>query len=93
MGKILSKPAAEMRVRPDRQKSGRVQYALDVMDSLPARDRRRVLDIYLKREMKVSTTPLSQSIANAETEYKNGTMLCGSIDDVLKEMNKPKNRN
>ncbi len=84
MGKVLSKPA---RTKPEGRNPARLQHALEVMDALPINERRRVLDIYRKRDIALRKGSLSHSIAKAEEEYKSGAMLEGSIDHVLKVLN------
>lgn len=69
-------------------KTSTFQQAIDVIESLSLEDQEILIDIIQKRIKEQKRKQLLQDIAEVETEYAEGKVKFGTVDDFLAELDK-----
>jgi glycerol kinase len=64
------------------------QQAIDVIEALSLEDQEILIDIIQKRIKEQKRKQLLQDIAEVETEYAEGKVKFGTVDDFLAELDK-----
>jgi len=69
-------------------KTSTFQQAIDVIEALSLEDQEILIDIIQKRIKEQKRKQLLQDIAEVETEYAEGKVKFGTVDDFLAELDK-----
>lgn len=69
-------------------KTSTFQQAIDVIESLPLEDQEILIALIQKRIKEQKRKQLLQDIAEVETEYAEGQVKFGTVDDFLAELDK-----
>ena len=69
-------------------KTSTFQQAIDVIEALSLEDQEILIDLIQKRIKEQKRKQLLQDIAEVETEYAEGKVKFGTVDDFLAELDK-----
>ena len=69
-------------------KTSTFQQAIDVIEALSLEDQEILIDLIQKRIKEQKRKQLLQDIAEVETEYGEGKVKFGTVDDFLAELDK-----
>ena len=64
------------------------QKALEIIESLPTEQRESLIEIVRRRLIEERRDRLAQSIKEARGEYKQGKVKRGTVDDLMRELEK-----
>jgi hypothetical protein len=64
------------------------QKALEIIESLPEEQRESLMEIVKNRLIEERRNRLSRSIKKAREEYRQGKAKRGSVDDLMRELEK-----
>jgi hypothetical protein len=67
-------------------KKSTFQRALEIIESFSEEDRESLIQIVKSRLIEERRDRLAQSIKGAKQEYERGTIIRGSVDDLMREI-------